>query len=71
MLVTNKINLFSFLFGKRNATNKATVTSLSKAQALEESNLNDLDGRIGITKSEDFYKVNNVFVNSPFNQLNK
>ena len=58
MLVTNKINIFSFLFGKPHAASKTIARSASKAQDLDGTNLDELDKRISITKSEDFYKAN-------------
>ena len=71
MLVTNKINLFSFFLGNRQAADKANARSKSKAQNLDNMNLNELDNRISITKSEDFYKANSVSMVNAFSQLNK
>ncbi|HRX00889.1 MAG TPA: hypothetical protein P5280_15450, partial [Cyclobacteriaceae bacterium] len=71
MLVTNKINLFSSLFGKSRSTNMAKVSDGLKALGHKAKNLIDLEGRIDIAKSEDFYKAHNAYVNSPFTQLNK
>jgi len=71
MLVTNKINIFSFLFGKPHAASKTIARSASKAQTLDDTNLGELDKRISITKSEDFYKANAVNVINPLSYLNR
>jgi len=71
MLVTNKNHLFSFLFGKRHASDMPKADSLLKAHTTKVNDLTDLEGRIDIAKSEDFYKVHNTCFNSPFAQLNK
>ena len=71
MLVTNKINIFSFLFGKHQAATKTNARRLSRVQKLDDTNLDGLDRRISITKSEDFYKAHSVNLVNPFNQLNK
>jgi len=71
MLVTKKINVFSFFFGKPLAANKVKTRSASKAQSLDDTNLDELDKRITITKSEDFYKAHSVSLINPFNQLNR
>jgi hypothetical protein len=71
MLVTNKINLFSFFLGKRQAADKANARSKSKVQNLDNMNLNELDNRISITKSEDLYKANSVSMVNAFSQLNR
>ena len=71
MLVTNKINIFSFLYGKPHAASKTTARSASKAQDLDGTNLEELDKRISITKSEDFYKVHAINVINPMSHLNQ
>jgi len=71
MLVTKKINVFSFFFGKPLTANKVKTRSVSKAQSLDDTNLDELDKRISITKSEDFYKAHTVNMINPFNQLNR
>lgn len=71
MLVTNKINIFSFLFGKQHAASKTIARSASKAQTLDDTNLGELDKRISITKSEDFYKANTIPWTNPLNNLNR
>ena len=71
MLVTNKISIFSFLFGKSHAASKTIARSASKAQTLDDTNLGELDKRISITKSEDFYKANAVNVINPLSYLNR
>ena len=71
MLVTNKINIFSFLFGKPHAAGTTIARSASKAQDLDGTNLDELDKRISITKSEDFYKANAVNVINPLSYLNR
>ena len=71
MLVTNKINIFSFLYGKPHAASKTTARSASKAQDLDGTNLEELDKRISITKSEDFYKANTIPWTNPLNNLNR
>jgi hypothetical protein len=71
MLVTKKINIFSFFFGKPLAANNVKARSVLKAQSLDDTNLDELDKRINITKSEDFYKAHTVNMINPFNQLNR
>lgn len=71
MLVTNKINLFSSLFGKSHSPNMAKASDGLKALSLKVKSLTDLEGRIEISKSEDCYKAHNTYVNSPFAQLSK
>ncbi|NLC14541.1 MAG: hypothetical protein GX768_10935 [Chloroflexi bacterium] len=71
MLVTNKINIFTFFFRKPHAASKTNARSVSKVQKLDDTNLDELDKRISITKSEDFYKAHSVNLVNPFNQLNK
>ena len=71
MLVTSKINIFSFLFGKPHAASKISARSVSKAQTLDDTNLDELDKRITITKSEDFYKANTIPWTNPLNNLNR
>ena len=71
MLVTNRINIFSFIFGKPRAARNVKANSVSKVQKLDDTNLDELDKRISITKAEDFYKAHSVSVINPFNQLNR
>ena len=71
MVVTSKVNIFTFLFGKPHAASKAIARSASKAQTLDDTNLGELDKRISITKSEDFYKANAVNVINPLSYLNR
>ena len=71
MVVTSKVNIFTFLFGKPHAASKAIARSASKAQDLDRTNLEELDKRISITKSEDFYKANAVNVINPLSYLNR
>ena len=71
MLVTKKINIFSFFFGKPNVASNVKARSVLKAQNLDDTNLKDLDKRISITKSEDFYKAHTANMINPFNQLNR
>ena len=71
MLVTKKINIFPFFFGKPNVASNVKARSVSKAQNLDDTNLKDLDKRISITKSEDFYKAHTANMINPFNQLNR
>lgn len=72
MLVTSKINILSFFFRKPHIASNLKARSVSKAQNLEDTNLDELDKRISITKSEAFYKAaHTVNVISPFNQLNR
>jgi len=71
MLVTRKINLFAFLFGKQQAENKVRAANSSKAQTHEERNLENLDRSITITKCEDFYKAHSISMTNAFSQLNR
>jgi hypothetical protein len=71
MLVTNKINLFTFLFGKHHASTKAKVRNISKAQTREESISDDLERRINKAKSENFNKAQTTFLSDPFGPMNK
>ena len=71
MLVTGKINLFTFLFGKIQAENKVRAANSSNAQTHQESNQENLDRRITIAKSEDFYKAHTISMTNTFSQLNR
>ena len=71
MVVTSKVNIFAFLFGKPHAASKTIARSASKAQDLDGTNLDELDKRISITKSEDFYKVHAINVINPMSHLNR
>ena len=71
MLVTNKINPFSFLFEGRHVSDMPKADSLLKAQTAKVNDLTELEERIDIAKSENFYKVHNTCFNSPFAQLNR
>ena len=71
MVVTSKVNIFTFLFGKPHAASKTIARSASKAQDLDGTNLDELDKRISITKSEDFYKANTIPWTNPLNNLNR
>ena len=71
MLVSKKINIFSFFIGKPHAATTVKARSVSKAQSLDDTNLDMLDKRISITKSEDFYKAHTANMVNPFNQLNR
>lgn len=68
MLVTRKINVFSFVFGKPQAAN---TISASKAQSLNHTKIDELDKRISITRSEDFYKAHSVSLLNTYSQLNR
>jgi hypothetical protein len=41
------------------------------ALTIKAKDLSDLEGRINVIKSDDFYRVNNAFAASPFTQLNR
>ena len=71
MLVTSKINIFSFFFRKPHAAKIVNANSVSKSQKIDDTNLDELDKRISITKSEDFYKAHSANMINPFNQLNR
>lgn len=71
MLVTRKINVLSFFFGKPHVANNISARSESKAQNLNDTNLDELDNRISITKNEDFYKAQAFNVISPLSLLNR
>ena len=71
MLVTKKINFLSFIFGKPQAASNLKASGVSKAQNLKNTNIDDLDKRISITKSKDFYKAHSVSVINCFSQLNR
>lgn len=66
VLVTKIIDLFSFLFGKGHTANMESGSIFSKIRSLRHYDPEDLDRRISITKSEDFYKVQDPYVNDPF-----
>ncbi len=68
MLVTKKINVFSFVFGKPQAAN---TISASKAQNLNHTKIDELDKRIRITRSEDLYKTHALNTINPLSQLNR
>ena len=65
MLVTKKINIVSFFFGKPLAANNVKARCASKAQSLDDTNLDELDKRITITKSDDYYNAQAFNVISP------
>jgi len=71
MLVTRKINVFSIFFGKPSAANNINARSGSKDQNLNDTNIAELENRISITKSEDFYKAHSVSMINTFSQLNR
>ena len=71
MLVTSKIYIFSFFFGKPHVASNGKARNVSKAQTLDDHNLGELDKKISITKSEDFYKAHSANMINPFNQLNR
>lgn len=71
MLVTSKINIFSFLFGKHHVSNEAKVSNFSKTKTREENKLNDLESRFSKTKSENFNKAQATFISDPFGPMNK
>ena len=71
MLVTKKNNVFSFLFGKPAAGDTVKAISGTKSQNLNDTNFDQLDKRITITKHEDFYKTNALNVINPLSQLNR
>ena len=71
MLVTRKINVLSFFFGKPQAANNVKASSISKARNLNDTNIDDLEKRISITKSEDFYTTHVLNTINPLSQLNR
>jgi len=71
MLVTDLGNLFSFFFRKPHAAKNLKTISVSKTKIFNDTNLDELDKRIAITKSEDFYKVHSVNLINPFDQFNR
>ncbi|HAE42322.1 MAG TPA: hypothetical protein DCG34_05305 [Clostridiales bacterium] len=71
MLVTRKINVLSFIIGRPQAASSVKAHSVSKAQNLNDTNIENLDNRITITKSEDFYKAHNTSLFNPLNKLNR
>ena len=71
MLVTKKNNVFSFLFGKPAAGNTVKANSVSKAQNLNGIKFDQLDKRITITRSENFYKTNTLNTINPLSHLNR
>ena len=71
MLVTRKINVLSFIIGKPQAASSVKARSAPNAQNLNNTNLDELDKRISITKSEEFYKAQAFNVISPLSLLNR
>lgn len=71
MLVTRKINVLSFFFGKPQAASNVKAHCASKAQNLNDTNLDELENRINITRSQDFYKAHTASLNNPFSQLSR
>ena len=71
MLVTKKINVLSFVFGKPHAANNAIPCSDSKAQNLKDTSFDQFDKRITITRIEDFYKAHAINTINPLSQLNR
>ena len=68
MLVTKKINVFSFVFGKPQAGN---AINAANAQNLNDTKTGELDKRISITRSEDLYKTKALNTINPLSQLNR
>lgn len=68
MPVIRNIGLLSFLFGKRKAAKQGRANNYSDEQFY---NADELDSRIIIEKSEDFYKAVSTYVVNPFNGMNK
>lgn len=71
MLVTKKINIFSFFFGKAHAASNVKARSVSKAQNLNDTTIDDLNERFTITKNDDYYNAQAFNVISPVNRLNR
>ena len=71
MLVTRKNNVFSFLFGKPAAGNTVNANSGTKSQNLNDTKFDQLDKRITITRSENFYKTNTLNTINPLSHLNR
>ena len=71
MLVIDKINIFSIFFRKLHAAKNVKANSVSKTQIFKDTNFDELDKRIAITKSEDFYKAHVVNMINPFDQFNR
>jgi hypothetical protein len=71
MLVTRKINVFSFFLGKPQAESSVKAVTASKARTVKENNFDEVDKRISITKSEDLYKAHSASMINSFSQLNR
>ena len=71
MVVTSKVNIFTFIFGKPHDASKAIARSASKPQDLDDTNLDEVNRGITITKSEDFYKTNALNTINPLSNLNR
>ncbi len=71
MLVTSRINIFSFLFGKQQTSSRARVNKMSKAQPVEEDTFNDLESRMTKAKSENYNTAHTTYVFDPFGPMNK
>jgi len=71
MLVTNKNHLFSFLFGKRHASDMPKADSLLKAQTAKVNDLTELEERTVETSVVDLRKVFTLCNVNSFFQLNK
>lgn len=71
MLVTRKINVFSSIFGKPAAGNTVKANYVTKAQNNNDTDFDQIDRRINITKNEDFYKAQAFNTINPLSQLNR
>lgn len=72
MLLTKKIGLFTFLFGKSNGANMVKGAGQAKAQVRKDYNPDQMDGTVWNSKVEDLYKIYNtqVMIN-PVNHMNR
>jgi len=72
MLLTKKIGLFTFLFGKSNGANMVKGAGQAKAQVRKDYNPDQMDGTVSISKVDDLYKLYNtqVMIN-PVNHMNR
>ena len=71
MLVTRKINIFSTLFGKPAAASNVNAWSAIKAHSHNGTNYQEIDPRLNIIKSENFYKAQAFNTINPLTRLNR
>ncbi len=71
LYISELFNKFFSVFGKNHVVNKGRVSDLSKNQIQNLFDQGEIDRRISITKSEDFYKAQQINYLDPFIGMNR